>query len=276
MTESTEQAEAVAAENDSPFTYPKDERDGWEPGEPSLRALAPSAVGGGLIPLAVYYAVRHAVSGDATALAIAGIPAAAWVAIEWARKRRLDPIGAIVLFGFIAGIAASYALGGDAFVLKVRDSVFTCVFGLACLVSIWVGRRPMMFYIGRALSAGDDLHRQGLYDELFDLPPARTVFRIITAVWGVGLICEAVTRILLAMILPTGPFLAVAPIASGFFFAGMFGFTVFFSRWARGRTEEAMDADLPEDGGSMWWWVRFWISRRRANNPIVDLSPSEG
>lgn len=271
-----EQAEAVPAGTDAPFTYPKDERDGWEPGEPSVRAFAPSAVGGGLIPLGVYYAVRHSVSGDAVALAIAGIPAAAWVAFEWVRKRRLDPIGAIVLFGFIAGISASFALGGDAFVLKVRDSVFTCLFGVASFVSIWVGRRPIMFYIGRSLSAGDDLKRQALYDELWEVPPARTVFRIITAVWGVGLVCEAVTRVALAVLLPTGAFLAASPVATGIFIGGMFGFTVLFSRWARGRTEEAMEAEFPEDGGSIWWWLRFWVARGRSAPAPSVLSPTEG
>ena len=127
----------------------------WEPGAPSLRAMGPGVIGGAVVPLAVYYAVRPHVSGDAPALIIAGAPAAAWVAVEWMRKRRIDPIGCIVLFGFIAGILASMALGGSAFVLKVRDSAFTALFGLACLSSLFWSR-PLMFFIGRALSAGDD------------------------------------------------------------------------------------------------------------------------
>jgi hypothetical protein len=198
--------------------------------------MAPSTVFGAVIPLAVYYVVRRHVSGDATALVIAGAFPAAWVLVELARKRTLDAIGSITLFGFLAGIAASYALGGDAFVLKVRDSAFTALFGLVCLVSLaW--HRPMMFHLGKALSAGDDGDRRAAYDEMFALPTARRTFVIITAAWGVGLLVEAAARVLLAMTLPTGTFLAVSPLVGGLFFVGLFVFTVRYSRLARAQGE---------------------------------------
>ncbi len=216
--------------------------DAWEPGAPSLRAMGPGVIGGAVIPLAVYYAVRPHVSGDAPALIIAGAPAAAWVAIEWMRKRRIDPIGCIVLFGFIAGILASVALGGSAFVLKVRDSAFTTLFGLACLSSLFWSR-PLMFFIGRALSAGDDPAKLAAYDELWTMPNSPRTFRLITAAWGVGLIIEAAARVLLALALPTGPFLAVSPVLGGIVIGGLFGFTVWYSRRAR-RLGEAEFADL--------------------------------
>ena len=214
----------------------------WEPGAPSLRAMAPGAVGGAVIPLAVYYSVRSHVGGDAPALMIAGIPAAGWVALQWVRQRRLDPIGSIVLFGFIAGVIASVALGGSAFVLKVRDSGFTCLFGLACLASL-LRPRPVMFYIGRALSAGNDPAKLAAYDELWTMPTAPRTFRIITVAWGVGLILEAGIRVLLAMTLQTGTFLAVTPVLSTVAFGGLFGFTVWLSKRAR-RVGEEMYADL--------------------------------
>ena len=206
----------------------------WEPGAPSLRAMAPSTVFGAIIPLAVYYIVRRHVSNDATALVIAGAFPAAWVLVELARKRTLDAIGSITLFGFLAGIAVSYALGGNAFVLKVRDSAFTALFGLVCLVSIaW--HRPMMFHLGKALSAGDDHDRRAAYDELFALPTARRTFVIITAAWGVGLLIEAFARVVLAVALPTGTFLAVSPVVGGVFFGGLFVFTLRYSKLARTR-----------------------------------------
>lgn len=214
----------------------------WEPGAPSLRALAPGLVGGGLIPLVVYYSVRSRVGGDATALMIAGAPAAAWVALQWARLRRIDPIGAITLFGFLAGIAASALLGGSAFVLKVRDSAFTCLFGLLCLQSL-MWSRPLMFFIGRALSAGDDPDRVRAYDELWEMPTGARTFGIITCAWGLGMITEAGLRVLLALVLPTGPFLAVSPVLAGVMIGGLFAFTVWFSRRARRIGEEAFAAE---------------------------------
>ena len=96
-----EPGEATGGES-APFVFPHDPRDGWEPGAPSLRAMGPSAIFGAVVPLGVYYLVRRYVGGDAPALAIAGVPAALWVGIEWIRQKRIDPIGAIVLFGKFA------------------------------------------------------------------------------------------------------------------------------------------------------------------------------
>ncbi|HEX5267271.1 MAG TPA: VC0807 family protein, partial [Acidimicrobiales bacterium] len=170
---------------------------------------------------------------------IAGAPAAGWVVIEWIRRRRLDPIGLIVLFGFVAGVVASVALGGDAFVLKVRDSAFTALFGVACLISLtW--RRPIMFFIGRALSAGNDPTKQRAYDELYEMPTAPRTFAIITACWGVGLMVEAGLRVVLAVALPTGAFLAASPILAGVVFGGLFAFTIWFSKRARRLGEELL------------------------------------
>lgn len=155
----------------------------WEPGPPSLRAMAPSTIFGAIIPLGIYYAVRPHVDGDATALIIAGAFPAAYVLVEWRRRRTLDAIGLITLFGFAAGVVSSYALGGNAFVLKVRDSAFTALFGVVCLVSLsW--HKPAMFHLGKALSAGDDPQRRAAYDELYTMPTARRTYLIITAVWA--------------------------------------------------------------------------------------------
>jgi hypothetical protein len=212
----------------------------WEPGAPSPRAMAPSVVGGALVPLAVYYLVRSHVHGDAPALMIAGAPAAGWVLIEWARKRRMDPIGLIVLFGFVAGIVASVALGGSAFVLKVRDSAFTAMFGVACLISLaW--RRPVMFFIGRALSAGNDPDKVRAFDELYEMPTAPRTFALITLCWGVGLVVEAGLRVVLAVALPTGLFLAASPVLAGVVFGGLFAFTIWFSKRARRLGERLLE-----------------------------------
>lgn len=208
----------------------------WEPGPPSLKAMAPSMLPGAVIPLAVYYAIRHHVPSTADALIIAGAIPAVWIVIEWVRTRRLDPIPAITLFGFVVGVIVSELMGGNAFVLKVRDSAFTVLFGLTCLISLrW--KRPMMFYIGKAMSAGEDPQRQAAYDELYEMPTAPRVFSIITVAWGVGLICEAGIRVLLAAVMPTGPFLAVSPVLFAVVFGGLFFFTVRFSAVSRARAE---------------------------------------
>jgi uncharacterized membrane protein (DUF485 family) len=215
----------------------------WEPGAPSVGVIAPSLIAGVAVPLTVYFTVRRHVSSDATALIIAGTFPAAWVAIQWVRTRRVDIIGSITLFGFLAGVVVSQLLGGNAFVLKVRDSAFTALFGIACLVSLRL-QRPMMFYIGKALSCGDDVRRRAAYDELYEIGEAQRVFALITVCWGIGLIVDAAGRVLLAATLSTGSFLILSPILAFFVFGGLFVFTGVYSRRAR----KAGEAELAEQG----------------------------
>jgi len=237
--------------------FPSDPHDGWEPGLPPLRAIAPSAIGGALVPLAVYYLVRSHVGSDAVALAIAGIPAALWVGLQFVRQHRIDPIGGIVLFGFVVGLTVSFAMGGNAFVLKVRDAGFIFLFGLASLVSAVSGRRPLTFYVGRALSAGSDPRRIQLYDQLWESAAARATFRLINLVWGIGLMCEAATRVVLATDLSTKTFLAVAPVIS----AAFLGSLGVFSIWLVGRSRRRAPLvdDVPTGGGTTWWWLRAYF-----------------
>jgi hypothetical protein len=72
--------------------------------------------------------------------------------------------------------------------------------------------------------------RQDLFDQVWDLPSAPRLFTIITAVWGCGLPLDAAIRILLATIMPTGPFLATSPAVDGAFIAGMFITTIVLSK----------------------------------------------
>jgi hypothetical protein len=219
--------------------------DGWEPGLPSIRGLLPSIIGGGVVPLAVYYLVRHHVHSDADALIIAGTFPAAWIVIRFARQRRVDPIGAIVLFGFAVGVLVSTLLGGNAYVLKARDSAFTAVLGVSCLVSLFAAKRPVIFYIGRFLSAGTDPDRIEAYDQLHDLPGGEHAFRVLTIVWGIGLLIEASTRLVLAAFLSTGVFLGVSPVISAVCIGAMFAFTVWYSRQTQEAAAQALGQAEP-------------------------------
>jgi hypothetical protein len=209
----------------------------YEPGVPSLRDLGPSLIFGAAVPLAVYYGVRHHVHSDAQALIIAGAFPVVWILVGFVRTRRIDPIGAIVLFGFVVGVVSSTLLGGNTYVLKARDSAFTIVFGLICLVSIVTHSRPAIFYIGRYLSAGNDPDKIAAYDELHELPTGQRTFRILTLVWGIGLLIEGSTRLVLAApgVLSTGVFLAISPVISGVCIGAMFAFTVVYSNRSRAR-----------------------------------------
>lgn len=207
----------------------------WEPGVPSVRDMLPSIIGGAVVPLGVYYLVRHHVRTDADALIIAGLFPVAWIIVQFIRTRRVDPVGVIVLFGFVIGVVTSTLMGGNAYVLKARDSAFTALFGIACLISLVAAKRPAIFYVGRFLSAGDDPAKMDAYDQLHEMPTGQRTFKVLTAVWGVGLLIEASSRLVLAAFLATGVFLAVSPVITAVCVGGLFAFTVRYSNRARAR-----------------------------------------
>lgn len=214
---------------------------------PSVRNLLPSIIGGAVVPLTVYFLVRHHVHSDATALIIAGLFPAAFIVVQFVRQHRIDPVGAVVLFGFIIGVISSTLLGGNTYVLKVRDSAFTAAFGLVCIVSVFSAGRPAIFYVGRYLSAGNDPERVAAYDQLHVMPTGERTFKVLTMVWGIGLLVEASARLILALpgVVSTGVFLAISPVISGVCLGGMFVFTVRYSNRSRARGEA-----LLEDGQS--------------------------
>jgi hypothetical protein len=192
----------------------------------------PSVVFGAAVPIGVYFAIRPHVSTDAAGLMIAGAVSATWILIQFARKREIDFVGAIVLFGFLVGVVSSTLLGGNAYVLKVRDAFFTALFGIACIVTIYTHDRPALFYVGRYLSAGKDPAKVAVYNQLHEMPTARQTFRVLSVVWGIGLFIEASLRMTLAEALHTSTFIAVSPFITAMSIGSLFAFTLVYSRRA--------------------------------------------
>ncbi|HWD54560.1 MAG TPA: VC0807 family protein [Acidimicrobiales bacterium] len=205
----------------------------WTPGVPSVREHLPSIIFGAAVPIAVYFSVRSHVNTDAQALIVAGCFSAGWILFQFARQRRLDFVGAIVLFGFAVGVVSSTVLGGNSYVLKVRDAFFTAIFGIACIVTIYTHDRPALFYVSRYLSAGNDPSKLAAYNQLHDIPIGRHTFRVLSVVWGIGLVIEASFRMVLAEALHTSTFLAVSPFITAVVIGSLFVFTVVYSKRAQ-------------------------------------------
>ena len=201
---------------------------GLAPGIPSIREHLPSLIFGAALPIAVYFLVRAHVQTDVAGLIIAGCVSVAWIIFQFARQRRVDAVGALVLVGFAIGVVSSTLLGGNAYVLKVRDGFFTALFGVACIVTLYTHERPALFYVGRYLSAGNDPAKLSAYDRLHDFPVGRRTFRVLSVVWGIGLVVEASARLTLADMVPTGTFLAVSPFITATLIGSLFVFTVLY------------------------------------------------
>ncbi|HEY5172702.1 MAG TPA: VC0807 family protein [Acidimicrobiia bacterium] len=208
---------------------------------PSLRLLAPQLVVAGVLPVVAYALLRPHVASDATALAAVMVFPVAEIAFERVRHGRFEPIGIIALMGIAVGLVGALVFHGDATLLKVRDSLFTGVFGLVCLASLGA-RRPAMYYLGRSFATGDDPAMVREFDTIWELPGVPRRFLFVTGVWGVTLVAEAVTRTALALMLPTQTFLVISPILNW----GVIGALLWFSTWYTRRSERRVVAEAIE------------------------------
>jgi intracellular septation protein A len=156
-------------------------------------------------PLVAYAVLRSAGLTTVTALLLSGVFPALGVAIAVISHRRLDVVGALVLAGIVVGTILGLVSHSARLVLA-EGSVPTAVFGIACLGSLPT-RRPLMFrfaleFTGPDTAAGREMTR------LWQYQGYRRVFRVITVVWGIGFLLEAVLRIVIVYNTSTGTALA--------------------------------------------------------------------
>lgn len=210
-----------------------------------IRMLAPQLVAGGVAPFLVYQLAHHKGMSDAGSLAVATIVPALWVLGNWAWRRRLDVIPGLALIGITVGLIGVVALHGSEVVLKMRESLITGAFGIAFLASLLVSDRPIIYHLGRAIASGQGTGSRADFESLWGEDAARRVIRFLTLTWGIALAGEAVLRAVLAVTLPTGTFLALAPVVGWVVIGSMMWFTVAYIRNSRQQA-----AELAAEGAS--------------------------
>jgi hypothetical protein len=183
-----------------PETRPESQGHPGRP-RPGLGALA-SLVINFAAPIAAYYLIHPHVSSSALALAIAGAIPVAYTLVMLAVRRRLDPIGVISVASFGLGVLISWASGGNALAIELQDPATTGLLGVACLVSVAIGR-PLHPVILRLLGRGNPRYA-GIAGR------ARTkTSMVVTAILGLTLTARAVALAVLALTQSTGTFVAL-------------------------------------------------------------------
>jgi hypothetical protein len=142
----------------------------------------------------------------------------------WIKSRRLEPLGIIVMTFLAIGTAASL-ISGSVFFTLIKESFLTATFGFICLGSL-LAERPLMFYINRQFVAGDDPAKLAWWNGLWEFPRFRAAQRLVTAVWGVAYIVEALARVGLAIYVSPAEVVAISPIMA-------FGVTIVLIAWTR-------------------------------------------
>jgi hypothetical protein len=201
----------------------------------SLRSILPGLFIDALLPFLTYQLLTSYVPGlsQVTALAIGAIFPAVNGIVGIVRRRRLDVVAIIVLIGIAVSIVAS-RMGGDPKLFLIRESFVTGALGLVCLMSLaWP--RPLMFYIGRQFTAGDDPAQIEIFNGLWQRPGARRVFRLLTIVWGAVWLGEFGLRVLMVWTLSVPQVLAISPFVFNGITIGLIAWTVAYVKRRRQR-----------------------------------------
>ena len=185
-------------------------------------------------PLATYSLLRSAGMTTVTALVLSGVVPAFGVGAGIIRHHHLDVVGALVLAGIVVGTLLGLVTHSPRLVL-VEGSVPTAVLGVACLGSLCT-RRPLMFgfaleFTGPDTPTGREMTRLWQYEEY------RRIFRVITAVWGVGFLLEAALRVVIVYNTSTGTALAISKFMPYLFIAILVAWTVAYGTYQRKKTE---------------------------------------
>ena len=163
--------------------------------------------------------------GDTDALIASAVPPLLWSGYELAKTRRLDAVSVLVVAGIVLTVAAT-ALGGSARLIQIRDALVTGAVGVLFLASL-VLEKPLVFYLARATSARNTAQGTAQFEMLWQRPDIRLTFRLMTAVWGVGLILQTALMCILAWIWPISLYLLLGQ-AIGY---GIFGLLLLWSVW---------------------------------------------
>jgi hypothetical protein len=164
------------------------------------------------------------------ALALATVFPLAEMAFEALQTKRVGVIAIVSLAGIVTGLGLSFATGNAIFAL-LKDSVFTGVFGLLFLGSLATSR-PLIYRLNLDL-AGADPAAHAAAAAMWERPTARRVFRLMTVVWGAGLLCEAGARVVAAFTLPLATATAASPVISVVAIGGLVAWTVLYARERR-------------------------------------------
>jgi hypothetical protein len=149
------------------------------------------------LSLVAYYGLRALGASPYVALLGGTVTAGLRIAYVWLRTRRFDGFAAFMLAEF--GVGLGFALlTGDARFLVAKESFSTGVAGLIFLATCAFGR-PMIWHAAARLRPA----YRGELDRLWRGSRGfRHTYRMLTVVWGAGLLVEAVARVGVAYTLP--------------------------------------------------------------------------
>lgn len=161
------------------------------------------------------------------------------------RRRTVDGFILFMIFTFAVGLALSF-IGGTPRFLLTKDSIGTAVSGIAFGVTLFVGR-PMMLYLSQRFAAPTSQDRQE-WLRLWQVSSGfRRLFRLLTLVWAIAFLFEAVVKFILIVSLPVAVMAPLSHLFTPALITGLLIWTVRYSAAAERRMTRSAEAGEPEN-----------------------------
>jgi hypothetical protein len=201
-------------------------------------ALLPDLIIAVVGPLLIYrWAAPYLPATEA--LLLSGILPIVRVVWGLVQRHRLNVIGAAALLTIAVKVLV-VLLFTDARLVLVSDSLITAVYGILMLASLLTDTPLIVRVIESLLAGANAVQYQSLLAR-WQQPAARAAFRVITAVWGAGLLLECGVRVILALNVSIEQFLVLSPIVRYGFLGALALWTFLYMRVRRGRQRTPLD-----------------------------------
>ncbi len=162
-----------------------------------------------VLPWAIFVLSKPHI-GELHAIMASSLPPMLWSIGGFLRNRRVDALSIMVLGGIGLSLIA-YAFGGSPKLLLLRETFITASIGILFLGSILINK-PLIYHFGKALAARQSAEDHAKFVAMKDGVIFQKTMRLMTLVWGLGLVGEALLRVALIINLPTATYLIVGPI----------------------------------------------------------------
>ena len=152
-------------------------------------------------PLVIYTVLSKLGASDLVSLGAAAALPALYIAVAAIRGRRIDRMAVLVLALLALAIVLTLATG-DPRILLAKSVIVTGFAGLYFLATL-LAERPFIFYAAQKLVARREANGEVAWDARWQTSPAfRRAMRLLTVIWGAGLLGEAAVRAWIIYTLP--------------------------------------------------------------------------
>jgi hypothetical protein len=152
-------------------------------------------------PIALFYLLRILGVSHLVALAAGAVLPALGTIFTWVARHRVDTVSLLMVATMAFALLTSVIAGSPRFLLA-KDGLGTGAWGIWFVLTAR-GQRPAALIFGRPLMEHMKLFTVRSWDLLWDSEPRfRRIWRVASVMWGIGLLIDAVVRVVISYTLP--------------------------------------------------------------------------